>query len=232
MQDIKTLKTRDRRFERIGIKTHKVMFGESVESIITKHAQTSIKANDIICLSQKVVAICDNNVIHISRVKAGFLARFITKYVTKWPNDIGYERPEKMQVAINQVGYPRMILAIIIGGTTRLFGRRGDFYRVAGNRISEIDGFNPKAMKPFDEYAMLPSPNERAICQKVKDKFGTPCYIIDGNNINVKVVAMSKGFAERGLSKEDLRQLVLDNPMGQDDELTPIYIIREQKHEN
>ena len=139
-------------------------------------------------------------------MRAGWLSKFITRYVTKWPNDIGYERPEKMQVAINTAGYPRMILAVMVGGITRLFGRRGDFYRIAGNKISEIDGFNPKAMKPFDEYAMLPAKDEAAVCQRIANKFGTPTYIIDGNNINVKVVAMSDGFSELGLHSSDLRK--------------------------
>ena len=60
-----------------------------------------------------------------------------------------------MQVAIMQAGRTRVFFAMILGGITRLFGRRGDFYRLAGHRISEIDGFNPDAMPPFDEFAMI-----------------------------------------------------------------------------
>jgi hypothetical protein len=214
-------------FERIGIRTHKILFGENLVEIITRYAGDVIQTGDIVCLSQKVVSICENNVIHISQVKAGWLARLITRYVTKWPNDIGYSRPEKMQVAIQQAGFLRMLCAVIIGGFTRkILRRRGDFYRIAGNQISEIDGFNPKAMPPFDEYAMLPAKDERGVCQRIYNRFGTPTYIIDGNNINVKVVAMSDGFG--ALNKADLRQIMLDNPMGQDDELLPIFLLRQQ----
>ncbi len=68
----------------------------------------------------------------------------IVKYVTKHRNDIGYSHPKKMQVAIELAGYPRILAATLIGGMTRLLlKRRGDFYRIAGNRIAEIDGFQP-----------------------------------------------------------------------------------------
>lgn len=217
----------ERKFLRIGITTHKIMFGENIVEVIKKYAGSQIQPGDILCLSQKVVAIAENSVIHISKVKASWLAKLICKYVTKWPNDIGYSRPEKMQVAINKAGYPRMILAVLVGGFTRLFGRRGDFYRIAGNQVSEIDGFNPKAMPPFDEYAMVPAANETEVCERIHQAVGAPAYIIDGNNINVKVVAQSGGFAELKLDKALLREVMLDNPMGQDDELRPIFIIRE-----
>jgi hypothetical protein len=213
-------------YQRIAIKTHKVMFGEDIVGVINQHAGTQLQQGDMLCLSQKVVAIAENNVVHISQVKAGLLAKLICRFVTKWPNDIGFSRPEKMQVAIQSAGYPRMILAVVVGGITRLFGRRGDFYRIAGNKVSEIDGFNPKAMPPFDQYAMVPVADETAVCEKIEIATGCPAYIIDGNNINVKVVAMSQGFAAHGLSAADLRLIMLDNPMGQDDELTPIFIIR------
>lgn len=219
----------DRVFNRTAIQTHKLALGESLIDAITKYAKSEIKPSSFLCLSQKVVAICEKNVVHISEVKASWLAHLITKFVRKWPNDIGYERPEKMQVAIQQAGYPRMILAVIVGGITRLFGRHGDFYRIAGNKIAEIDGFNPKAMKPFDEYAMIPVADEKAVAERIRKKFNVPCYIIDGNNINVKVTAASEGFEELNLDASELRLLMLDNPMGQDDELTPIFVITETK---
>ena len=34
---------------------------------------------------------------------------------------------------------------------------RGDFYRLAGHRISEIDGFNPSTVKPFTSEPVINS---------------------------------------------------------------------------
>ena len=206
------------------------MFGEDLAGVIEKYAAAQISPDAILCLSEKFVTICQNNARHISDVKDTALARLIVKYVTKHPNDIGYSHPKKMQCAIDLAGAPRIVAAMILGGLTRIvLKRRGDFYRIAGHRISEIDGFNPEAMKPFDEYAMLPPLEPDATCEEIAQHFGCACYIIDGNNINVEVIGMSKNLPSLGLTKADARLLMLDNPMGQNDELTPIFVLREMK---
>ncbi len=205
-----------------------VMFGEDLSGVIAQYAQPKLAPSSLLCLSEKFVTICQNNVRHISDVKDGWLARLIVKYVTKYPDDIGYSHPKKMQVAIDLAGYPRMVAAVIIGGASKLLlRRRGDFYRIAGHRISEIDGFNPAAMKPFDEYAMLPPLRPDQTCDEMAARFGCGCYIIDGNNINVEVIGMSRNMAQLGVDKSLAREMMLDNPMGQNDELTPIFILRE-----
>lgn len=213
-----------RTYERIPIKTHLVGIGEDLAGVIALYSAEQIRPTDAICLSEKFVSICQANTIHIDDVKDTWLARLIVKYVTKYPNDIGYSHPKKMQVAINEAGYPRMIAAVIGGGLSKVvLRRRGDFYRIAGHRISEIDGFNPDAMAPFDQYAMLPPRDPDRVSDELAARFGCAAYIIDGNNINVEVIGMS---ANMPLSKAEAREVMLDNPMGQGDELTPIFLIR------
>ncbi len=215
-------------FERMAVKTHMVSIGESLTDTIQRYAAADITPSSIICLSEKFVTICQGNVRHISEVHDSALARLIVKYVTKHKNDIGYSHPKKMQVAIELAGYPRMVAAMILGGLSKLILRRkGDFYRIAGHRISEIDGFNPEAMKPFDEYAMLPPLRPNETCDELAAKFNCGCYIIDGNNINVEVIGASKNLQQLGLDRAIARELMLDNPMGQNDELTPIFILSE-----
>jgi hypothetical protein len=153
------------------------------------------------------------------------LAKLIVKGVKKYENDIGYSFPAKMQVAIWQAGYFRVAFAALVGTLSRLIGRHGDFYRIAGNRISEIDGFNPHAMEPFNEYAMIGPGHPNKYCQWVEDTFGIPTVIIDGNNINVEVLGMSSGMP---VGKAEVRKILLDNPMGQDDEQTPIMVVRQK----
>ncbi len=218
----------DRAFLRTPVRTRKVMFGEDLAGVIEQYAAGQLTPSTIICLSEKFVTICQNNVRHISTVKDRALARLIVRYVTKHRNDIGYSHPKKMQVAIELAGYPRILAATLIGGLTRLvLRRRGDFYRIAGHRIAEIDGFNPDAMKPFDEYAMLPPLRPDPTCDEVAARFGCGCYIIDGNNINVEVIGMSRNLRDLGVDKALARALMLDNPMGQNDELTPIFLLLE-----
>jgi hypothetical protein len=52
---------------------------------------------------------------------------------------------------------------------------------------------------------------------------GYPVAIVDANNINVEVLGTSPGFP---LDTKSVREVLLDNPMGQGDERTPIIIVR------
>ena len=214
------------KYKRISVETHLISIKEPLDEIFKKKVKPLYKKNDWIAISEKVVTISQGRVVHISVVKPSRLAKLIVKGVRKYENDIGYSLPAKMQVAIWQAGYFRMLFAMLIGTITRLFGRHGDFYRIAGNRISEIDGFNPHAMPPFDEFAMIGPGKPSKYCQWVEDTFGIPAVIIDGNNINVEVLGMSKNVP---VSAELVRLILLDNPMGQDEEKTPIMIVREQQ---
>ncbi len=212
-------------YTRIPVKTHLIHIKEPLDEIFKKNVAENFKPGDWIAISEKFITISQGRVVHESAVKPGLLAKIIVKGVKKYDNDIGYSHPRKMQVAINQAGTVRMLTAMIIGGTTRLFGRHGDFYRIAGNRISEIDGFNPTAMPPFNEYAMLGPDNPPRDAQEIEDKYGFPTVIIDGNNINVEVLGVSKKVP---VDKQLARKILLDNPMGQGEELTPIVIVREK----
>lgn len=219
--------TRDgagRTYRRVPVKTHLVGIGEDLGSVIALYAAEQITPDTTLCLSQKFVSICRGDVRHIDDVHDGWLANVIVKYVHKNDNgDIGYSHPKKMQVAIEEAGYPRMLAAVVGGGLGKFVLRRqGDFYRIAGNHISEIDGFNPDAMPPFDRYAMLPSRDPDGICDELAQRFGCSAYIIDGNNIDVQVVGRS---ANLPMSEAAAREVMLDNPMGQADELTPVFLI-------
>jgi hypothetical protein len=211
------------KYLRIPIKTHKIVFGEDFLSIVEKYVKPVAQGGDWIAISEKVVSVCQNNVRHISTVKASWLAKLITKGVKRYPQDVGFSIPEKMQTAIDISGYPRMILAMTIGIIGKAFGIRGIFWIIAGNRVSEIDGFNPVAMYPYNEYVALPPKNPKKVCQDVEDKFNMPSVIIDGNNINVEIIDKSMGLK---LDKKIIREILLDNPMGQDDEMTPIILVR------
>lgn len=213
-------------YYRLPIKTHHIQFGEDVVFLVEKYVSPHFQPGDWLAISEKIVSVCQNNSRHISTVKAGKLAKIITRFVKKYPKDIGYSRPEKMQVAIEEAGHARIFLAVILGGITKPFRVRGIFWRVAGKRVSEIDGFVPGAMSPYDEYAILPPKDPQKISQEIENKLNIPCAIIDGNNINVKIISQSK---QMPFSKSFTRKILLDNPMGQDQEMTPFILVRETK---
>lgn len=212
-------------YQRISIKTHLIQFGEDLTALLKKYVLPVTKKGDFVAISEKVVSVCQNNSRHISTVKTGWLARIIVKGVRKYPNDIGFSQPEKMQLAVETAGHFKILLAIILGSLGKAIGIRGIFWIVASKRVAEIDGFNPNAMDPYKEYAVLPPNEPEEVCESVAKELGIPTTIIDGNNINVKIISLSGDFP---VSKKIARRTLLDNPMGQDDELTPFIIVRKK----
>jgi hypothetical protein len=213
------------KWKRIAIKTHLITFGEDLVQVLKQYAVPQSQKGDWIALSEKVVSVAQNNVRHISTVKIGSLARLVVKGVKKYPDDRGWDSPEKMQLVVDMAGKPRVVLAMILGAVGKVVGIRGIFWRVVGHRLGEIDGFNPVVMPPYNEWAALPPQEPEKVCERVEKETGLPAVIIDGNNINVKIIAMSKGMP---VDKALTRLILLDNPMGQEREMTPFILVRKQ----
>lgn len=213
---------RGRSWERIPVETHLIHIKEPLEPVLDTYVRPRLRPGDWLAMSEKVVAISEGRVVHESVIRAGWLAKLIVKGVKKYDDDVGYSDPRKMQVAIMAAGWGRSAVAMAIGGVTRLFGRHGDFYRIAGHRISEIDGFNPETVAPFDEFAMLGPADPDAACAAYSAHLGHPVVIIDGNYINVEVLGMSSGMP---VDATGAREILLDNPIGQGERLTPFVIV-------
>jgi hypothetical protein len=212
-------------YDRIAVQTHLIHIKEALEPVLDEYVKPVLAPGDWLAVSEKFVTISQGRVIHHSVVTPGVLAKLLVKGVTKHSDDVGYSDPRKMQVAIMQAGWWRMLFAMIVGSFTRLvLRRRGDFYRIAGHRISEIDGFSPATVKPFDEFAMLgPADPDAAAADISRHLAGIPVAIVDANNINVEVLGTSAGFP---VDRKVVREVLLDNPLGQNDELTPIIVVR------
>lgn len=210
-------------YDRDPIKTHKIVFGEDLTEVVKKYVSPIAQKGDWIALSEKVVSVSQNNMRHISTVKVGWLAKLIVRGVKKYPDDKGWDNPEKMQLVVEMAGAPRVILAMILGGVGKLFGIHGVFWVIVGHRLGEIDGYNPVVMPPYNEWAALPPKEPKKFCERIEKETGLPTVVIDGNNINIKVIGMSRNMP---VSQKLVRLILLDNPMGQERELTPIILIR------
>ena len=211
-------------YERFPIKVPRLIaFGEKLEDSLNEFAKPFVKPGDWVAVSEKIVSISDNLVRHISTVKVTWLARLIVKGVKKHKNMTAWSKPEKIQVAIEEVGVWRIIPAMIIGGLGKLVGIRGVFWIIAGHRVSEIDGFIPEDMYPYTEWAVLPPADPQGICERIEKNTGMPIVTADANFINVKILGASKSV---GINWKTLRLILLDNPLGQGNKMTPFVIVR------
>jgi hypothetical protein len=211
-------------YERFPIKMSELLeFGENLETTLNEYVKPFYKKGDWLAVSEKLVSISQNRVRHISTVKVTPLARLITKGVKKHKNMTAWSKPEKIQVAIEEAGIWRVIPAMVLGGIGKVFGIRGLFWIIAGSRVSEIDGFIPEDMYPYTEWAVLPPPNPQGVCDDIEKKLGIPAVTADANFINVKILGVSKGV---GLDKKLVRRILLDNPLGQGNKMTPFVLVR------
>lgn len=220
---VKTVEVQGVTYDRFLVRTHLVHVKEPLLEVLKRYAAPAIQPGDFIAVSEKLVAITQGRVIHRSLIRPGLLAKVVVRGVTKLKDDVGFSDPAKMQVVIFRAGWWRIFFAMLLGGITRLVGRRGDFYRIAGHRVAEIDGFNPHTIKPFNEFAMLGPEDPPRDAQAIEDATTWPAVIMDANNVNVKILGLSKRVP---VSPATARLILLDNPIGQEDEQTPIVVVR------
>ena len=131
-----------------------------------------------------------------------------------------------MQYAINTVGLLKVLWASIASAVTKLFGKRGVFYKIVGEEVSGLDGFYDHVWKEYGDIGIRLPENPTAVCNEIKEKLGISCMIVDANDLGQEVLGYSDDIK---LSIEELKGLIKDNPTGQGKELTPLILIREDK---
>lgn len=172
---------------------------------------------DIVTVAESVVAISQGRAILPGTLKPGWLARFLCRFPGKGGS---LATPQAMQLAIEESGTLRIMLGAVAAGLGRLVGRNGDFYRVAGRHLAQIDDV-AGTMWPFERHIILGPKDPQKIVERIKQATGAEAVIADANDIgNVDILA-----ATGGVNQEALLKYLEDNPFGNDDQQTPIVIL-------
>jgi hypothetical protein len=127
-----------------------------------------------------------------------------------------------MQLAIDEVGVPRILLAAFLSAVTKPFGVHGVFYRVAGPQAAAIDGPTSYTIPPYNQAATLGPRDPGGAARALAASLGVPVAVIDANDAGCNVLGASPG-----VDRAFVEALFADNPLGQAREQTPICIIRE-----
>ena len=195
---------------------------KDISKIVEEYASKYVETQDIIFISEKAVAITQGRSYPIEKIKANKLAKFLSKFVTKTPIGIGLGSPETMQLAIEEVGIIKILLASFVGAVGKLFGIRGLFYIIAGHKARSIDGAVPYAIPPYNTHISKGPLNADEVARQVSQKVNCRVAIVDANDFGVNVLGKTPGVDSKLVTK-----IIKDNPLGQSDEQTPIGIIRE-----
>ncbi|MBI5254456.1 coenzyme F420-0:L-glutamate ligase [Candidatus Falkowbacteria bacterium] len=209
-------------YARIPLKTHVVTKDDNIIDIVEKYAAPFLQQNDILFISEKIVAISQGRAFPIADIQPSALAKLLVKFVQKSPYGIGLGSPWTMELAIREAGIFKMLFAAFLSAITKPFGIRGVFYKIIGKNINAIDGPCDYTLPPYNKYAKLGPINPNGVAKKIKEKFGCDVVIIDANDIGVNVL----GKSNQQISDEFCATVFKDNPLGQASEQTPIGILR------
>jgi len=218
------------KFERLPIPTRLIKSGDDMVKFVVKYAKKHIKPCDIVVFSEKATAIAQGRAYHINSVKVSSLANFLVKFVSKSDKGIGISSPQTFQLAIDECGHLRIILAAFCAAVTKPLGIKGVFYHIAGEKAALIDGAADYLVPPYDRYVSKGPVFANELCRDIASILGQQIQvgIVDINDYGGRLV----GRNDKSLSKKLVTEIMKDNPLGQSREMTPIGILRKSKIKN
>lgn len=210
-------------FLRLPIKTHVITVSDKVRDVVAKYAKPHLKEGDVLCISERIIAIMQGRAWPIDQIKPSLMARLLVRFVHKSPYGIGLGSPWTMELAVREAGAARIVFAALCSAVTKLFGMRGVFYKVVGRNINAIDGPCDYTLPPFNRYAKLGPRDPNGVARELKKNIGVEVAIIDANDLGVAVLGRSSDTIDIAWVKKVFK----DNPLGQSREQTPMAIVRE-----
>lgn len=214
-------------WERTPIKTRLILKGdnllEAIEEGLEK-ADTSILPEDILFVSEKAAGASQGRyyLLDDGSLKPRRLAVLLSRFVTRTPAGIGLGMPETMECALRECGTPRILFAAFVGALGKLFGRKGDFYRIAGPAARSIDGPTRGTIPPFNRAVSLAPENPDGVSRAISERFKCKAAVVDVNDLGGNILGVYPPELDRDL----LIEILSDNPLGQGEASTPVGIIR------
>jgi len=205
-------------FAVIPLRTHLVTERDDVFEVVECYVRPVAEPGDIVVLAESMVAITQGRAIRQESVHPGPLAAFLSRFPGK---DGSLATPHAMQLALREAGAGRVLLGAAAAALGRPFGRRGDFYRVAGRHLALIDDV-AGTMWPYEKHIILGPRDPGEVAGRLKEKLGLEVAVVDVNDIRcVDILA-----ATPGVDRRRVRSTLASNPLGNDDQQTPVALIR------
>ena len=213
-----------KRYDRFAIQTHFVEVGEDASALLEKYVRPLYQEGDCVAITAKVMAMCTGNVKKMEDMKLGFFAKLMARFAGINSTGVGMHEPYKLQLVIDMVGLPRVLLAGFVSAITRPFGIKGLFYKICGHGVAGIDGFYFRSsFERYKQLALINPPNPVELCNALEKDTGIPVVLMDANDIEQNQLGKCTDFP---LTDDEIQDALKDNPCGQGDEMTPIILIR------
>ena len=202
----------------LPVGTHLLGVLDDPEAVLRRYAGELIQPGDVLTIGETPLAVMQGRYHHPATVQPSALARLLCR---------GFHPTSSLATAcglqslIDVVGPAQVLGAWLIGLALKLVGRKGWFYRLAGDQarlIDDITGTTP----PYDQTIVLGPQQPTAFCAAMARSLGVAVAVVDVNDLGrVKVLASSPGCDE-ALLERALRP----NPAGNANERTPLVLVR------
>jgi hypothetical protein len=219
------------RYLRLPIKTRLITEEDDLVKLLEEYVAPYLVPDDVLFVSEKIVAITQGRIIKIRDIKPSRLARFLARHIHNHRHTVnfrgfGHGTSMGMELFLQEAGYPRVIFAAAVAAVTRPLGIKGLFYIICGKRAKSVDCPMSFTLWPYLHYAKLAPQDAPGVARRLKERFGNEVVILDANYRGV----FSLGKSARAPSEKFIRGAFRDNPAGQSDEMTPFFLLRSESN--
>ena len=204
--------------ELIPVHTRILTNKDNIVDAILEYAGDQITGRDIVCSAESVVAITQNRYVRPEELKVCWQARLMNRFV---PGEGSMASIYGMQAAMNEEGKWNMLYSFILGAVSKLFGKPGVFYARCrqASLIDDVTG----TMPPFDKCLVYGPANTNQVCEEIKKATGAYGAVIADVNDLKRAAVLGRS---KGINPEEIAKILIDNPFGNDNQKTPIVIIK------
>ena len=207
-------------YDAVAIKTNILGSFDNPLNTIKTYCQDIIKQDDILIIGETPLAIMQGRYVDSSNINCNIFSKILCYFfhpTSSLATACG------MQLLINKIGFTRIFIALLIGFSFKIIGIKGMFYRLTGAETSLIDDISGTTI-PYDKSIVLGPKNSKSICNEISKVLNIEAAVVDVNDLGgVKILASSS----KNINKR-LMTLLKKNPAGNDDQKTPIVLIRKK----
>ena len=208
----------NKNYESLAIKTNLLGAFDEPISTIANYCKDILKKGDILVIGETPLAIMQGRYISPKNLEYNVFTKFLCYFfhpTSSLATACG------MQLLINNIGITRVAISILIGFLFKSVGIKGVFYRLAGPQASLIDDISGTTI-PYDKTIVLGPKNPNLICKELSSLLNIDSAVVDVNDLGgVKILASSNKSIDK-----ILQHTLKNNPAGNDDQKTPILLIR------
>lgn len=202
------------------LKTALLRPGDDLVEVIRAATEGKGKPGDLVAIAETVVAIVQGRLVYCEDIKPSYFATRLNKL---FEMNSSLSSPYALEMAIREVGLPKILMSVVAGAVGKARGKAGEFYRVAGRSVATIDDCTG-TLPPFDKHVVMGPARGDQLCASLKAATGFEIAIVDANDLG-KVDVLHLSDPSR---HNDVVEALKPNPQGNAGEMTPIVLIKKE----